>query len=177
MQQVVSADYSSIPFDVMPSGWDFVILEWNLHVEVIHVIKFFFLINFKFQFWVIHRTKAIQGLWRWEINYHTCYDCLCRLKPFMAVILLCVGLGGTHFFKSSNIGPANEQLCPGYLFVCCGYCFHCPLCHFFWTSLSLSQPTFSSIYLSLERLNMLKSTENFWTGIGGLRWLFLSSQR
>lgn len=177
MQQVVSADYSSIPFDVMPSGWDFVILEWNLHVEVIHVIKFFFLINFKFQFWVIHRTKAIQGLWRWEINYHTCYDCLCRLKPFMAVILLCVGLEGTHIF--SKVAILDQQM-SNYVLVTYSFtvatAFIAPFA-IFSGQVSLSQPTFLSIYLSLERLNMLKSTENFWTGIGGLRWLFLSSQR
>lgn len=86
----------------------------------------------------------------------------------MAVILLCVGLAGTHiFFK-----VAMDQQMSNYVLVTYSFAvataFIAPFA-IFSGQVSLSQPTFSSIYLSLERLNMLKSTENFWTGIGSLR--------
>ena len=92
----------------------------------------------------------------------------------MAVILLCVGLAGIHIFSK----VAMDQQMSNYVLVTYSFAvataFTAPFAIFsvqvsLSLSLSLSQPTFSPIYLSLERLNMLKSTENFWTEIGGLR--------
>ena len=90
----------------------------------------------------------------------------------MAVILLCVGLAGIHIFSK----VAMDQQMSNYVLVTYSFAvataFIAPFAIFsvqVSLSLSLSQPTFSPIYLSLERLNMLKSTENFWTEIGGLR--------
>ena len=86
----------------------------------------------------------------------------------MAVILLCVGLAGIHIFSK----VAMDQQMSNYVLVTYSFAvataFIAPFAVFS-VQVSLSQPTFSPIYLSLERLNMLKSTENFWTEIGGLR--------
>ncbi|KAK7824193.1 wat1-related protein, partial [Quercus suber] len=62
-------------------------------------------------------------------------------------------VGRTHVFSKVAIDQqmSNYVLVTYSFAVATGYCFHCPLCHFFWTSLSLSLSTHILIYLFISR--------------------------